>query len=127
MLEHALNQRFEEAGWLRDRHRALATAISRRQAWQAMTAAGRMELTDGAESVAINTGRLIAAWRTGDGVPLLPLGAADEALVVPPSVGAAEEAHLIWKWLCRPNTRIVEADGPLALPASGIPQLVGAA
>jgi DNA polymerase-3 subunit epsilon len=128
MLEHAIHQRFEEAGWLRDRHRALATAIERRQAWQALVAAGRLELSDGRESVSINSGRLVAAWRTSDSTPLLPLfGEADESGSVPPTVGAAEEAHLIWKWLCRSHTRIVEADGPIALPASGIPQLAGAA
>jgi DNA polymerase-3 subunit epsilon len=127
MLDHALHQRFEEAGWLRDRHRALATSIERRQAWQALAEAGRLELSDGTESVAINAGRLVAAWRTTEPVPLLPLGEADNPGPVPPTVGVAEEAHLIWKWLCRPDTRIVEADGPIALPASGIPQLAGAA
>ena len=77
--------------------------------------------------MSVNAGRLVAAWRSNDTVPLLPIGEADDPGPVPPTVGVAEEAQLIWKWLCRPHTRIVEADGPIALPASGIPQLEGAA
>ena len=127
MREHAVGRRFEEAGWLRDRYRALATALDRRRSWQALCRAGWIEADDGTESVVIDSGRFVAAWPSSGPRPLLPPPSTDPGSRTPPSVAVAEEAALIWSWLCRRQTRIVSADGAIELPVPGIPELTGAA
>ncbi len=125
MLALVGSQRYEEAAWVRDRHRALARAIARRREWQTLARAGLVwaESTAG-EGALVERARLVASWR--DGEP--PLAAAPVALEepapqVPPSVEVAEEAHLVWQWLTRRGTVLTEATGPLAMPAGAIPQL----
>ncbi|MDX1691313.1 MAG: DEDD exonuclease domain-containing protein [Acidimicrobiia bacterium] len=122
---HARAGRFEEAAWVRDRHRALARALERRRAWNAMQAAGRIHAVadDGSEAI-VDHGRLIAAWRTGDGQPLVPPAVAlDEPPPAPVTVADAEEAHLVWTWLMQPGVRLVDASGGVALPARPIRRL----
>jgi DNA polymerase-3 subunit epsilon len=127
MRDHALNRRFEEAGWVRDRYRALATTIERRRVWAALGRAGRIEADDGAETVVIDAGRFVASWPSSGPRPLLPHPSPDPPEALPPSVAIAEEAALIWTWLCRRRTRILSSDGPLDLPTPGVPELSGAA
>ena len=117
-------QRFEEAGWVRDRHRAVARALERRRAWMAMQRAGmvRAEGSDG--GALIDRGRLIASWPEGDRVPLLPFGGTSDGLVESPAtVTDAEEAHIVWKWLTGEGVRLLDADGPLDLPARPVTTL----
>jgi len=42
---------------------------------------------------------------------------------VPPSVADAEEAHLVWQWLQQPGARLLDASGPLSLPARAVVDL----
>ncbi len=118
--------RFEEAGWERDRHHALARALERRRAWQALAAGGLIcaEPADGGGAL-IDHGRLAASWEAGGRPPLLPLP--DAAPEAPPEVpadpGDAEEADILWRWLARPGIRLLEASGPLALPARPVVRL----
>lgn len=119
MLLHARNERFEDAATLRDRYRALATALERRRAWNALEQAGRVWAEDSeGDALAVDNARLTAAWRTDQAAPLLP-GAAGSLprTQVPPSIPLADEAWLIWKWLDRPSVRIVDIDRPLMLPS----------
>ncbi len=121
MQQHAGGQRFEEAGWVRDRHRALARALERRRAWQAMGRAGTVwaEGADGS-GAAVERGRLVAAWN-GDQPLIAAPDATDSPLPeVPLSVGEAEEAHLVWKWLNAPATRLLDVSGLFVMPASPI-------
>ncbi len=124
MVSLAGEQRFEEAAWVRDRHRALARALDRRRAWEALQAAGRLELEslDG-ERVVIDAGRLVAAWESGGATPLIPAVAPSEPTPVPPTVAVAEEAHLVWRWITDGRVRLVDADAPLALPRHPVPAL----
>jgi len=124
MVAHASRRRFEEAAWIRDRHRALARALERRRAWQAMTAAGRLELEsiDG-ERVVVEAGRLLAAWRADEPTPLIPAVEPIDPTPVPPTVVVAEEADLIWRWICAGRVRLLDAASPLAVPRRRIPQL----
>ena len=63
----------------------------------------------------------MSAWRSS--APRLPLGDRTEALPqVPPTVAAAEEAHLVWRWLTSPGVQVVEATGPLCLPSQPVPE-----
>ena len=121
----AREERFEEAAWARDRHRALARALERRRAWQALQQAGVIwaRHSDGASAL-VERGRLAAAWTDEARRPLVV--STPPALPipqVPPSVGDAEEAHLIWRWLTSGAVRLVEADGPLLLPSMPVAPL----
>jgi hypothetical protein len=118
--------RFEEAGWVRDRHHALARALERRRAWQALSRAGLI----GAEhpeagGALIERGRLVAAWEPGSRPPLLPLPAcwAETPAEVPPDLGDTEEAEILWRWLGRPGVSLLEASGTLASPARPVRRL----
>ncbi len=123
----AAEQRFEEAAAVRDRHRALARALERRRAWQALRDAGTIEvLGSGGERVLIRGGRLVHSWKGASGPPLVALDAEDVAPTpVPPDALVAEEAHLLWRWLCGEGVRLIHAEAPLRLPARPVPVLAG--
>ena len=118
--------RFEEAGWERDRHHALARALERRRAWQALSRGGLLcaEHPDGGGAL-IDHGHLAASWEAGARPPLLPLPyqASEAPPEVPADPGDAEEADILWRWLGRPGVRLLEASGPLALPARPVVRL----
>lgn len=125
MTELALEQRFEEAGWARDRYRALARSLERRRAWQALNRAGLLWAeTTGGEGALIERGRLSYAW-LGDERPGFYPSAEQldpDWPQVPPSVETAEEAHLVWQWLTRSGAILIDATQPLSLPAVPIPE-----
>lgn len=125
MQRLAGEQRFEEAAQMRDRHRALARALEKERAWRALTGAGRLELEGvGGDRVLIEQGRLVAAWSNGQHPPPLASPAdLPPAPPVPPSVAVAEEAQLIWRWMTTSRVKVIEASGPLSLPANPIPHL----
>lgn len=133
MDAYAAAQRYEEAANLRDRHAVLARAIESRRRWQALTVAGRLEVEHkGGECALVDRGRLVASWRREDGRPLalsLPVDPAEAENGtlgdphLPPSVAAAEEAALVWRWLTDGAAVAVEAEGPLAVPARPVPAL----
>lgn len=126
MTELAAQHRYEEAGWLRDRHRALGRALDRRRIWRSLIDLGlcEMESRDGCR-VLIDHGRLVATWRLDRTPPLRPAPSLDdsERHQVPHSVEMAEEADLIWRWLDTHEIRLVEASGFLALPRRRVPRL----
>jgi DNA polymerase-3 subunit epsilon len=124
MIRLALEQRYEEAAWARDRHLALATAIERRRAWQALVGAGRLVLEgDQGEQVVIDEGRLAAVWPLGADPPLLPAALEDDPPLLPPSVVIAEEARLIWSWMTSGRAVVVGCTGTLSLPITAVPAL----
>jgi DNA polymerase-3 subunit epsilon len=120
----ALERRYEEAAWARDRHLALATAIERRRAWQALLAAGRLVLegVDG-DRIAVESGRLVAAVAPGAPEPLMPEGPIATPSSLPMTVGEAEEARLIWKWMTSGSVVVVACSGTLSLPVTPVPAL----
>jgi DNA polymerase-3 subunit epsilon len=116
-LAHEL--RFEEAGWARDRHEALARAIEVSRAWVALSRVGVCELeSDDGSHVLVDHGRLISTWKAGSGPPLRPAPDIGEGpgFDVPDSVETAEEARLIWRWMETRPVRLVDATGNFALP-----------
>lgn len=119
MGELSNQRRYEEAGWLRDRHDALARAIQNRHAWVALQGLGLCEFEDrDGPGVVVDHGRLIATWSGGQAPPLLPPPVAvDQFVGVPTSVEIAEEAQIIWRWLENADPRLVEATGSLSLPS----------
>ena len=113
----AAAERYEEAGWRRDRHHALALALERRRAWTAMQAAGTIHAVsgDGRDAALIERGRLVAAW--ADGCRPLFSAAADpgaHAPALPTDLTDAEEARLVWRWLTSGRVVLVEATGLIA-------------
>jgi DNA polymerase-3 subunit epsilon len=114
MRAHMLALRYEEAGWVRDRYRALAAALERRREWQELQAAGTLEARDDTgEWVSISGGAHVRSWSEKEGRPLMVVGEPATPTPVPPTVGIAAEARLLWKWLGGKRTRIMTADGRL--------------
>lgn len=118
-------QRYEEAAAARDRYAALARALERRRAWQALQAAGVVEVESGTgDRAVIDRGRLVQAWRSGGHPPLIPTAPApDHERPVPADVLVAEEAHLLWRWITAEGSRLIASDGPLSLPSRQVPEL----
>jgi DNA polymerase-3 subunit epsilon len=114
-------RRYEEAAWARDRHRALIRALERRRSWVALQEAGRVEAERDGERAVIDFGRLVEAWTGPEGPLVAPLAGGTED--VAPSVLAAEEADLIWRWLMDPGTRLVDVTGTFTLPARAVRSL----
>lgn len=124
MAELAAAQRFEQAAWVRDRYQALARTLEARRRWQALQSAGRIELAsiDG-ERVVVDYGRLVASWREGEPRPPVPPPVEADPTPVPPSMAAAREAALIWRWMFERPVRITRSDGPLDLPVRPVKML----
>ncbi len=125
MTTVARNQRFEEAADFRDRYRALARALERKRAWHALRAAGTLWLEDAAgDGAIVRDGSLAAAWNADGSPPLVAMTPpAEPGPGVPTSVAAAEEAHLVWRWMTRQGVQIVDASGALSLPMRPVPPL----
>jgi DNA polymerase-3 subunit epsilon len=125
MRDYAGAERFEDAAAVRDRYRALAASLNQRRTWQALQAAGAVWLEDDAGDGAImENGKLVAAWNQSQSAPLFRISEPEEAPPsLPPSPGAAEEAWLLWRWLARPEVRIVDGYGGLALPVQPVRKL----
>ncbi len=130
MREYARTSRFEEAADTRDRHRALAAALADRRHWGVLRQAGLLWAEDSqGESLLAEGGRLVAAWGPGEQPPLEVVApTAGSTDLVPPTVAAADEARLVWKWLDRPGVTIIESTNPLATsrhPVSKLTSLAG--
>lgn len=114
----ALAQRYEDAAWARDRHETLARALESRRTWQALAGAGSMVLEDSRGArITIDHGLLSDSGATLGGA------SPENWPEVPPSVEAAEEAALIWRWMESSQLRMVEATGYLALPVRPLRRL----
>lgn len=116
-------QRFEEAGWIRDRHRALVAALEHRRSWRAMQEAGALRVQGADGGALIDRGRLVTAWPPGGQPPLLPHPADGPIEEVARTTVDADEAHLVWRWLQTGEVRLDDASAPLALPARPIAAL----
>lgn len=119
LVEH---ERFEEAARCRDGWQSLTGSLRRQRQWYALQGAGRVVASDAEVSLCIVNGRMVSAWRTGTPMPF------DEAAHQPVEDGPstmleADEAALLWTWLCRPDTELSEVSGQLALPAQPVPDL----
>ena len=126
MEQLSSEQRYEEAGWARDRHDALARAIDTSRTWVALGGLGvcEMEGEDGSH-VVVDHGRLVCTWRAGASPPLRPAPEVgdEQENRVPDSVETAEEARLIWNWMKSTPMRLIDATGTLALPARPVVRL----
>ena len=102
-------ERYEEAASVRDRLRALATALhrSRQDAW--LLGAGRLEVDAGGERRLAFVGGALA--RAGD--------ADVEPIPTPCPRERADELSAVRSWLAHNPVRLVACDAPLAEPVDG--------
>lgn len=126
---HARAERFEQAGFDRDRLTVLVRALDRGQRLAALAAvaeliAARPDGNGGWEFAVVRHGRLASAGVARRGVPPMPVVdalAASAETVLPgegPLRGAmAEEVALVLRWLDRPGTRMVRCSQPWTEPA----------
>ncbi|MPZ53120.1 MAG: DEDD exonuclease domain-containing protein [Acidimicrobiia bacterium] len=127
-LEERMNhlaeqQRYEDAATARDRYQALADAIDRRRAWRTLTEAGSVEFEDEEGTLVLISGGGLVGVRPAGMPP--PLRAVEDEMrpAVPPSVGVAEEAHLVWRWIATAQPRLVHSSDALASPATPVPPI----
>ncbi|MBE7188398.1 DEDD exonuclease domain-containing protein, partial [Jatrophihabitans endophyticus] len=120
-------QRYEQAGVVRDRIAAVVRACARMQRLAALRAvdelvAARPDGTGGWQLVIVRAGRLSAAGVAERGTPPWPVVEALRAtadVVDPTHVPLAEESEAILRWLEEPGTRLVDATHPWLMPAHG--------
>jgi len=125
MARLASDRRFEDAAEIRDRYQSLARSLERRRAWQALSAVGTLWAEDeNGDGIAVCHGRLVGSWNGQSQPPLVAAQPPDvPGTPVPSSVQAAEEAHLIWKWLDGDGISILQSTGTLSLPLRPVPAL----
>jgi DNA polymerase-3 subunit epsilon len=126
---HSAAERFEQAGFDRDRLTVLVRALDRGQRLAALAAvpelvAARPDGDYGWEFAVVRHGRLASAGVARRGVapmPVVDMLAASAETVLPgegPLRGApAEEVGLVLRWLDRPGTRMVRCSQPWTEPA----------
>ncbi|HVU91911.1 MAG TPA: DEDD exonuclease domain-containing protein, partial [Jatrophihabitans sp.] len=123
----AEQQRYEQAGVVRDRITTVVRACARMQRLAGLQAirelvAARPDGDGGWELSVIRSGRLVAAGHAARGVPPWPV---IESLVATADVvddlhvPLAEEAECILRWLEEPGTRLVVTSDPWVMPARG--------
>lgn len=128
MITLAREERFEEAGEMRDRYRSLARALEDRRAWIALQEAGTIWAEDAAgDGIVVDQGSLVASWSAAQPPPLISMQPpAVSGPGVPPSLLAADECRLVWKWLDRTGVELVDGSAGLALPTFPVPPLAAA-
>jgi DNA polymerase III subunit epsilon len=129
LATHAAAERFEQAGFDRDRLSVLVRTLDRGQRLAALAAvpqlvAARPDGNGGWEFAVVRHGRLASAGVARRGVPPMPVVDVLEAsaeTVLPgegPLRGApAEEVGVVLRWLDRPGTRMVRCSQPWTEPA----------
>jgi len=131
MAQLSEQQRFEDAGAVRDRLLHLVWGMARAQriaplATSPELVAARRRDAGGWELACVRHGRLAGSSVSPPGADPLPYVASLRATaeVVQPPVGpvpaaTAEETELVLRWLEQPGTRIVELDGAWSCPVGG--------
>jgi DNA polymerase-3 subunit epsilon len=126
MKARAREQRFEDAALARDRFQSLAASLERRRHWLSLQAAGRLWVEDSeGDGAFVDQGRLVSTWKAGDGAPLFNVADDDglDPTQVPTSVALQEEVQVVWRWLSRPGTRVVDTRSPFTSPTRPVPSL----
>ncbi len=123
MTQLASTDSFEEAGWVRDRHRALSRALELRRSWRLLQEADSILAVGPDGGGFIERGRLITAWPDGSASPLLPSPTPVGSNEVAQTMGEAEEAWLIWKWMSRPDTQILSSVKTVDFTSGTIPRI----
>lgn len=131
MAELSAQERFEEAGALRDRLADLVRAASRSQRAAPLTAApelvaARRTARGGWDLVCVRHGRLAGSSHSPVGADPMPyvaaLRASADAVAPPAGPGTSalpEETELVLRWLEAEGTRLVDIEGEWTCPVGG--------
>ncbi len=131
MTELSEQERFEDAGAVRDRLAALVRGVARSQRTAPLLrtpeiVAARRTPTGGWDIVCIRHGRLAgstSAPRGADPMPYVEALRASAEVVAAPSVpgesALPDETEMLVRWLEEPGTRIVDIDGSWTCPVGG--------
>lgn len=131
MAALATDERYEDAGTVRDRLHALARGIDRVQRVRALAdvrhlVAARRHPAGGWEIACIRRGRLAGATRTPRGADPMPYIAACTTAAedvprpaVPAGAALVDETELLLRWLESDGVRLVELDGAWTCPVGG--------
>lgn len=124
--ELAAQERFEEAGTLRDRMMSLVRAAARAQRIRPLASApeliaARRRESGGWEIVCVRHGRLAGTSVSPAGADPMPYVAAlrDTAEAVQAGTTLPEETELVLRWLETAGTRLVDLDGTWTCPVDG--------
>ena len=128
----AEQQRYEQAGVVRDRIATVVRACARMQRLRAVTSIDELVAARAAEVGAweisvIRRGRLAAAGVVPRGAqpwPVIEALIATADVVDPAHEPLTEEVECVLRWLEEPGTRLVHASAPWALPAHGAGGLI---
>ena len=122
MEQLSREQRFEEAGWVRDRHNALARALIHRWRWRALQETGAFEAKNhNGDHILVDHGFLVSSWAEENNPPLRPADPVISSLQeVAASVLTADEANLVWRWLETDQVELLDMTGALAMPVAPI-------
>ena len=127
LADLSAEQRYEQAGVVRDRITAVVRASARMQRLASLRAVGelvgaRPDGDGGWELSVVRSGRLAAAGHARRGVPPWPVIEALRAtadVVDESHQPLAEETETILRWLEEPGVRIADASDPWLMPAFG--------
>lgn len=131
MTELSEQERFEDAGAVRDRLAALVRGVARSQRAAPLLrtteiVAARRTPTGGWDIVCIRHGRLAgstSAPRGADPMPYVEALRASAEVVAAPAVpgesALPDETEMLVRWLEEPGTRIVDIDGSWTCPVGG--------
>ena len=131
MTELSEQERFEDAGAVRDRLAALVRGVARSQRTAPLLripeiVAARRTPTGGWDIVCIRHGRLAgstSAPRGADPMPYVQALRASAEVVAAPAVpgesALPDETEMLVRWLEEPGTRIVDIDGSWTCPVGG--------
>jgi DNA polymerase-3 subunit epsilon len=126
MLELAVQQRFEEAAGVRDRARALSSALRRQTLLRAVVDLGHAEWSDGSTSWVVDDARLVDVRRRGELFGTITAEPPPEG----PPVGAplparlADEALILARHLDRHIASVdLVASGQCAFPVPPVPDI----
>jgi DNA polymerase-3 subunit epsilon len=134
MVALAEQERFEDAGALRDRLLSLVRGMARTQRIGPLAAmpevvAARRAPTGGWELVCVRHGRFagsVVSPRGADPMPYVEALRLSAEVVGPPAVPAPaatpEETEVVLRWLEGPDVRIVDLDGAWTCPVGGAGQ-----
>ncbi len=125
-------ERFEDAGTLRDRVMALVRGVARAQRIEPLArseelVAARPSIRGGWDLVCVRYGRLAASTHSPRGADPMPYVAALQASAevispgcAPAPAGLPEETDKILRWLEAPGVRIVHLEGEWSCPVGGL-------
>ena len=124
MRSLADQRRYEDAATVRDRHDALALALSRRRHWRSLQGAGVLTVEDSeGRRTRIDHGKLVDVVSTDETTISFPLTSPEHTSSVPNTVEESDEAEIVWRWLTSDSLRLLDITGRFVFPRIRVARL----